>query len=254
MISKIVGLLILLLSFAVIYLFESQSSATGFVRILHWPAILLTGVGPLGLLLISSDKKSLFDAIKLIVHSPVKLRENIEHERILMKELSEKYYTKGAQSFAVSESAQMSPAFKLVVEKLSLKIPVADIKTLLLEQQDSTDAQISRSISVMGLLVKLTPSVGMLGTILGMVQLLGSLQDPSEIGSHMSLALLTTFYGLFFSLVVWTPAQYRLQSMLGAQHQGFDQLEHWLSLLENRKPSEYLVREDVLDARFKSRK
>ena len=79
----------------------------------------------------------------------------------------------------------------------------------------------------------------MLGTILGMVRLLESLQDPSQIGPHMSLALLTTFFGLFFSLILWTPLQQKIERVLDVELERFDQALRWLELLEKRKPADY---------------
>jgi flagellar motor component MotA len=81
----------------------------------------------------------------------------------------------------------------------------------------------------------------MLGTILGMVQLLSTLEDPAQIGSHMSLALLTTFYGLFFSLALWTPQQQKLERVMEVEADGYNQCLRWLEFLEKRKPSDYFA-------------
>lgn len=242
MITKLIGLMILLGSFVSIYLFETVSSATGVLRLFHWPAILLTGAGPIGLMMICSDFRSFIETFKCIfLYSPSKLRQIIEHESVLFKTLSEKYYQEGPQSFEVmSKQKNISWELKFALERLSLKIPVSDVKALIERHRENTDFKLNRASSLLALAVKLAPSVGMLGTILGMVQLLSSLQDPAEIGSHMSLALLTTFYGLFFSLVVWTPLLHRVQLVLELESAGFEHLRHWLTLLENRKPSEYL--------------
>jgi ZIP family zinc transporter len=39
------------------------------------------------------------------------------------------------------------------------------------------------------------PAFGMIGTLIGLVQMLRTLDDPSAIGSGMAVALITTFYG-----------------------------------------------------------
>lgn len=246
MIGRILGTAILLSCFVIVYLFETTSTAVGWLRIFHWPAIVLTTIGPVGLLLIASDAKTLRDAIRMLSHSPREIDRISNSERLLMQQLSEKYYTEGTRSFEQAKSGNVSRSFASVLEKLTLRIPIADIRFLLAERQDAVNAEIGKGINTFSLAIKLTPSIGMLGTILGMVNLLSSLQDPSEIGSHMSLALMTTFYGLFFSLAVWTPAQHRLQDTLASQNQQFDQIDHWLSLLETRKPPEYLAKEGLM--------
>ena len=40
-----------------------------------------------------------------------------------------------------------------------------------------------------------SPAYGMIGTIIGLVQMLANLDDPSSIGPAMSVAMITTFYG-----------------------------------------------------------
>lgn len=49
------------------------------------------------------------------------------------------------------------------------------------------------------------PAWGMIGTLIGLVQMLGSLNDPSQIGVGMATSLLTTFYGSFLSNLVFLP-------------------------------------------------
>ena len=49
------------------------------------------------------------------------------------------------------------------------------------------------------------PAFGMIGTLIGLVQMLGTLDDPSQIGAGMATALITTFYGAFMSNLVFLP-------------------------------------------------
>lgn len=49
------------------------------------------------------------------------------------------------------------------------------------------------------------PAFGMIGTLIGLVQMLGALEDPSSIGVGMSTALITTFYGAILANLVFIP-------------------------------------------------
>lgn len=49
------------------------------------------------------------------------------------------------------------------------------------------------------------PAWGMIGTLIGLIQMLGALDDPSKIGSGMATALITTFYGAFLANLVFLP-------------------------------------------------
>jgi chemotaxis protein MotA len=51
----------------------------------------------------------------------------------------------------------------------------------------------------------LAPAWGMIGTLIGLVQMLASLDDPAAIGPAMAIAMLTTFYGAVIANLVALP-------------------------------------------------
>lgn len=56
------------------------------------------------------------------------------------------------------------------------------------------------------------PAFGMLGTIIGLIQMLSRLEDPSAVGPAMAVALVTTFYGSLLSTMVFLPVAAKLRS------------------------------------------
>ncbi len=55
------------------------------------------------------------------------------------------------------------------------------------------------------------PAIGMLGTIIGLVQMLMQMKDPSSIGGPMAVALLTTFYGTLIANLLFLPIAGKLK-------------------------------------------
>lgn len=55
------------------------------------------------------------------------------------------------------------------------------------------------------------PAFGMIGTLIGLVQMLTTLDDPSKIGGGMAVALLTTLYGALLANVFFLPAAGKLK-------------------------------------------
>ena len=49
------------------------------------------------------------------------------------------------------------------------------------------------------------PAFGMIGTLVGLVQMLSSLSDPGSIGPAMAVAMLTTFYGALIANLIALP-------------------------------------------------
>ena len=56
------------------------------------------------------------------------------------------------------------------------------------------------------------PSMGMIGTLVGLVQMLRTLDDPDKIGPSMAVALLTTMYGAILAFVVFNPIAEKLSN------------------------------------------
>lgn len=57
----------------------------------------------------------------------------------------------------------------------------------------------------------IAPALGLFGTVIGLIGVLKSLTDPSQIGPSMSLALMTTAYGAGIGSLLFTPLSGRLE-------------------------------------------
>ena len=55
------------------------------------------------------------------------------------------------------------------------------------------------------------PAFGMIGTLIGLVQMLTTMDDPSRIGSGLAVAILTTLYGVLMANVLFLPAAGKLK-------------------------------------------
>ncbi|NLG35731.1 MAG: motility protein A [Lentisphaerae bacterium] len=61
------------------------------------------------------------------------------------------------------------------------------------------------------------PAFGMIGTLIGLIQMLRNLDDPSSIGMGMSVALLTTLYGALVANVIALPIAGKLEQRTGEE-------------------------------------
>lgn len=55
------------------------------------------------------------------------------------------------------------------------------------------------------------PGFGMIGTLIGLINMLKDLDDPDSIGPQMSVALLTTFYGSYLANGIFLPLAQKLK-------------------------------------------
>ena len=67
-------------------------------------------------------------------------------------------------------------------------------------------------IKVIRFIALQAPVFGMAGTLIGLVQMLMHLDDPSTIGPALATALITTFYGLMLANLIMTPLAAKLTS------------------------------------------
>ncbi|NNL67358.1 MAG: motility protein A [Myxococcales bacterium] len=61
------------------------------------------------------------------------------------------------------------------------------------------------------------PAMGMVGTLVGLVQMLKTLDDPAAIGPAMAVALLTTLYGAIIAFVFCNPIASKLEARTGEE-------------------------------------
>ncbi len=59
--------------------------------------------------------------------------------------------------------------------------------------------------------VDIGPAMGMVGTLIGLVLMLGNMSDPKSIGPAMAVALLTTLYGALVANVIFGPILAKLE-------------------------------------------
>ena len=81
------------------------------------------------------------------------------------------------------------------------------------------------------------PAMGMIGTLIGLVQMLQSMEDPSKIGPAMAVALLTTFYGSMLANLICLPIAGKLRGRSKEEAQAKEMvIEGVLSLTRGENP------------------
>ena len=68
-----------------------------------------------------------------------------------------------------------------------------------------------KNIGVAQSWVDIAPAMGMIGTLVGLVAMLGNMADPKAIGPAMAVALLTTLYGAMIANTIFMPLVIKLK-------------------------------------------
>ena len=79
------------------------------------------------------------------------------------------------------------------------------IKQLLSKERLMTLDHNRSGAKVFQAMADVAPAMGMIGTMVGLVQMLSNMEDPKSIGPAMAVALLTTLYGAMIATMIATP-------------------------------------------------
>lgn len=79
------------------------------------------------------------------------------------------------------------------------------IKQLLNKERLMTLEHNRSGAKVFTALADVGPAMGMIGTLIGLVQMLSNMEDPKSIGPAMAVALLTTLYGAMLATMIASP-------------------------------------------------
>ncbi len=199
-VATIVGIL---LGFSVITV--AIVSGGGWQMFIHLPSLAITVGGMLCATLIHfslSQFLGIFAVIKKTILTKIPSRSELIQNMVnyaainrrdgalaLEQEInnvSDKFFTKGLQMLVDGQDSEE------IRELLALEIEQ-------LHDRHSTGKKI---LEFMG---SAAPAFGMIGTLIGLIQMLRSLESPESIGSGMAVALLTTFYGALTANLIFLP-------------------------------------------------
>lgn len=81
----------------------------------------------------------------------------------------------------------------------------AVIRDILTKERDLTITRHEQGRKIFEAATDVAPAMGMIGTLIGLVQMLSNMKDPKSIGPAMAVALLTTLYGAVIANVITGP-------------------------------------------------
>jgi chemotaxis protein MotA len=129
-----------------------------------------------------------------------------------MMQLSERARRRGilqlqAELYALRAEPFLHRAMSMLVDG----IMVEEIERNLTFETHAMMQRHVRSTGILRRASEVAPAMGLIGTLIGLVQMLGSLNSPERIGPAMAVALLTTFYGALLANVVFLPLASKLE-------------------------------------------
>ncbi len=113
------------------------------------------------------------------------------------------------------DDAFLKKGILLVVDGTDPELVRAIMETELISMEDRHKKKISfwEDVGAMG------PAWGMIGTLVGLINMLNNMADPSSIGPQMAVALITTLYGSLLANWICTPVAMKLKMNNNEEYQ-----------------------------------
>ncbi len=90
--------------------------------------------------------------------------------------------------------------------------------------------------SVLASLGDYAPAMGMIGTVIGLIQLLANMRDFEKLGPGMAIALLTTFYGLVLANLLYLPLSRLVGNYIVKRSTNLNLIVEGMLKLSRRRP------------------
>ncbi|MDM8312339.1 MULTISPECIES: motility protein A [Clostridium] len=201
--------LILGVGFIILGISNGDVGLNGFYDLM---SIFITIGGSFAALLITYP----LDEIMLLIKMTRKLFETPDISKVSMietfKELSIKARKYGMLSIENDidklENGFLKTGMELVVDDVDADLIVEILNNHISE----TEGRYNKGAKIYKTWGSYAPAFGMIGTLIGLIQMLAMLDNPDVIASGMAKALITTFYGAILANLVLNPMGYNLQN------------------------------------------
>jgi chemotaxis protein MotA len=180
---------------------------------LYWniPAVMITILGSFFTVVVQHDYQQVKDVLK--VAKKAFSTETAEPQELIpvFVKLARKARREGL--LALEEDVDLIPD-PFFAKGLQLMVDAVDpdtIRDILETEIYSMEERHEKGQSIFRRWASMAPAFGMIGTLVGLVQMLSVLDDPSALGPGMSIALLTTLYGVLLANLILTPIAGKLE-------------------------------------------
>jgi chemotaxis protein MotA len=173
------------------------------------PGILIVLGGTVAATLIAQHLKIALNAVKVGLNAVFDRSPAVEETIALIEKLASRVRKEGTLAL---ESVKVKDAFMAKGVRLAVDgVAVDTIRTTLVVEMMSMKQRHERGQQVFRFMGATAPAMGMVGTLIGLVQMLRTLDDPSSIGPSMAVALLTTLYGAVLANLLFLPVADKLE-------------------------------------------
>lgn len=147
-------------------------------------------------------------AVALIIERFLSLRQNVVAPRDLLPKVVDEYKRGGVSAEMLSRLAAHSPLGRVFAAGLRNASSQRDIMKESIEEEGRTVTHdLDRFLTTLGTIASMAPLLGLLGTIIGMIEIFGAQQtgaggiaNPAQLAHGISVALYNAAFGIMVAI------------------------------------------------------
>lgn len=199
--------------FALALIAAAISMGTGNASFFDVPSVLIVVFGTVAATSIAYTGSEMRRAWKVLRNSTLHRSWDYAQMARQLLDLATLARKKGILSLGGPNAAEIAKDKLLArgVELVTDGYTAEDIARILNQEIDALVDRHRRSAGIIRRAAEIAPAMGLIGTLVGLVQMLSDLTNPDAIGPAMALALLTTFYGAILGMVILSPLAAKLE-------------------------------------------
>ena len=206
-ISSIVGLL---LGVSLLAIAIAIAPGASFGVFIDYPSIMVVAGGSICSALICFPLKSFLSVAKVLKNVFFNKQENF---RALIEQIVSLAETARRDGLLALENRLEDISDPFIVLGIQMAVDGTRpevIEDIMRTEMDAVATRHRNGKSVVDQLGRFAPAFGMIGTLIGLIIMLGNMDNPAAIGPGMAVALITTLYGSILSNLIFLPFSEKL--------------------------------------------
>jgi len=209
-IASVIGLL---MGVALLLIAIAIAPGASFGAFIDYPSIMVVAGGSMAALLICFPLKRVFGAFGVIKNVFFNRQEEFAGLIEQIVSLAETARRDGLLALENRIEEISNPFVILGIQMAVDGTRPEVIEDILRTEIDAVATRHQNGKSLLDQWGRFAPAFGMIGTLMGLIIMLGNMQDPSAIGPGMAVALITTLYGAILSNLVFLPMAEKLSTI-----------------------------------------
>ncbi len=160
--------------------------------------------------------RALFDIFTIFVRQPIS-PATLKNDVGMVIDWNKRIQSEGKLAAQKILEESKDPFIKYLFNLFSTGYSVDEIREF---TENNIEETYFRKLTQSGILNNMAasaPAFGMVGTLIGLIVMLSKLDDPSKMGPSLSIALMTTLYGVLLARFIFAPASTKTKQKISIQ-------------------------------------